>query len=58
MELPKGIVTIVFTDIQGSTDLWEKLGNKFKPVLEVNDSTVEIKLLGSSFLGMNERFFS
>lgn len=32
-ELPTGTVTLVFTDIQGSSDLWEKHRAAFQPVL-------------------------
>jgi len=32
--LPEGVVTLVFTDIQGSSDLWEQYGAAFKPVLD------------------------
>ncbi|MBI2922214.1 MAG: hypothetical protein HYY18_14270 [Planctomycetes bacterium] len=31
---PTGQVSLVCTDLQGSTELWEKLGSKFQPVLE------------------------
>ena len=30
---PSGQVTLVFTDLQGSTELWERLGDRFQPVL-------------------------
>ena len=33
-EVPTGTVTLVFTDIQGSTSLWEYLGVDFKSVLD------------------------
>jgi len=54
MELPKGIVTIIFTDIQGSTDLWEKLGNKFKPVLEDHNNI--LRKACSEYNGIEVRF--
>ncbi len=60
MQAPTGWVTIVFTDIQGSTGLWERLGDAFHPVLEVHDATVraciashggyEVKTEGDSFM--------
>lgn len=60
MHAPTGWVTIVFTDIQGSTGLWERLGDAFHPVLEVHDATVraclaahggyEVKTEGDSFM--------
>lgn len=34
MDAPTGTVTLVFTDIEGSTSLWEKHRERFKPVLE------------------------
>lgn len=34
MDAPTGTVTLVFTDIEGSTSLWEKYRDAFKPVLE------------------------
>ena len=31
---PAGQVTLVFTDLQGSTLFWEKLGDSFRTILE------------------------
>lgn len=31
--LPSGTVTLMFTDIEGSTELWDRLGDGFAPVL-------------------------
>src|SRR5262245_40783057 len=33
-EFPEGVVTLVFTHIQGSSDLWERHRDAFKPVLD------------------------
>ena len=35
-EAPTGTVTLVFTDIQGSTALWERFGDGFRPILELH----------------------
>jgi len=34
MPLPSGIVTFVFTDIEGSTQLFRRLGDRYPPLLE------------------------
>ena len=59
-ELPKGIVTIVFTDIQNSTELWERFGDSFMPVLESHNQIlrdavkendgIEVKFEGDSYI--------
>ncbi len=36
--MPVGTVTLMFTDIEGSTALWEKLRNQFYPVLEKHNA--------------------
>ncbi|MEE2750181.1 MAG: adenylate/guanylate cyclase domain-containing protein [Myxococcota bacterium] len=36
-EAPTGTVTLVFTDIEGSTLLWEHFGDAFKPVLDLHN---------------------
>ena len=46
MEHPKGTLTLLFTDIQGSTELWEKLGNKFKDILNVHDKIMRDNMAG------------
>ena len=35
---PTGTVTLVFTDIQGSTALWEHLGDGFKALLDQHNA--------------------
>ncbi len=57
---PTGTVAIVFTDIQGSTSLWEKLGDRFAPVLELHNRLMrealeehrgyEVKTVGDAFM--------
>ncbi|PIV55867.1 hypothetical protein COY52_01775 [Candidatus Desantisbacteria bacterium CG_4_10_14_0_8_um_filter_48_22] len=59
-ELPKGIVTIVFTDIQNSTELWVRFGDSFMPVLEAHNQIlhdalkehdgIEVKFEGDSYI--------
>jgi predicted ATPase/class 3 adenylate cyclase len=56
---PGGIVTLVFTDIQGSSDLWEQHRAAFKPVLDEHNRLVreaaarwngyEVKTEGDAF---------
>ncbi|MEK7469321.1 MAG: adenylate/guanylate cyclase domain-containing protein [Planctomycetota bacterium] len=41
---PSGQVTLVFTDLQGSTELWEKLGARFQPVLERHHAILRERL--------------
>ena len=60
MSAPTGWVSLVFTDIQGSTALWERLGNAFQAALDVHDRTVrsaiaahggyEVKTEGDAFM--------
>lgn len=57
---PAGVITLVFTDIQGSSALWEKLGESFRPVLDRHNSLLrdlidrcdgyEVKTQGDSFM--------
>ena len=57
---PTGKVTLVFTDIQGSTILWDQLGRKFQPLLDQHNSIFrdaieefggyEVKTEGDSFM--------
>jgi predicted ATPase/class 3 adenylate cyclase/Tfp pilus assembly protein PilF len=35
--LPSGVVTLVFTDIEGSSTLWERHGETFAPVLDAHN---------------------
>jgi predicted ATPase/class 3 adenylate cyclase/Tfp pilus assembly protein PilF len=58
--MPTGTVTLMFTDIEGSTALWEKLKNDFYPVLEKHNSILreaitncrgyEVKTEGDAFM--------
>jgi predicted ATPase/class 3 adenylate cyclase len=53
-------VSIIFTDIQGSTSLWEKLKDRFAPVLELHNRAMrqaidahkgyEVKTVGDAFM--------
>ena len=57
---PSGTITLVFTDIQGSTQLWEKLGNDFRPLLDQHNRIIreaiahhqgyEVKTEGDAFM--------
>ncbi len=57
---PAGQVTLVFTDLQGSTGLWEKLGDAFRSVLEDHHRIIreriaaragyEVKTEGDAFM--------
>ena len=60
MEAPTGSVALVFTDIQGSTRLWEALGGDFEAVLAMHDAIMrecilacrgyEVKTEGDAFM--------
>jgi class 3 adenylate cyclase len=60
LEAPTGTVTLVFTDIQGSTALWEHLGEGFKPLLDQHNALFraaiaefggyEVKTEGDAFM--------
>jgi len=39
--LPSGIVTFLFTDIEGSTKLWEQHPEAIKPALAKHDSVLK-----------------
>ena len=57
---PKGSVTLVFTDIEGSTRLWEEREDEFRLVLEQHDQVMrsvlkrlggyEVKTEGDAFM--------
>lgn len=57
---PTGRVALIFTDIQGSTSLWEKLGDRFAPILELHNRLMreaiemnrgyEVKTVGDAFM--------
>lgn len=60
MEFPQGTVTLAFTDIEGSTVLWEKLGGAFQSHLNHHNEILrecihanqgyEVKTEGDSFM--------
>lgn len=60
MQYPTGTVTLVFTDVEGSTALWEKLQDRFAPVLAEHNRVMreaiarcegyEVKTEGDSFM--------
>ncbi len=59
-EAPTGEATLVFTDIQGSTALWEHFGKEFEPLLDLHDALFraaivahqgyEVKTEGDAFM--------
>jgi predicted ATPase/class 3 adenylate cyclase/Tfp pilus assembly protein PilF len=62
---PTGTVTLMFTDIQDSTTLWERLGDAFRPILDAHNRLIremierwdgyEVKSQGDSFMVAFER---
>lgn len=58
--MPSGTVALVFTDIQGSTEAWERLGDGYRPVLEEHNKVMrdaiartdghEVKTEGDAFM--------
>ncbi len=48
MEAPSGTVALVFTDIQGSTQLWERCTSGMRAALEIHDRILRTLLLSSS----------
>src|SRR5437016_3050899 len=58
--VPAGVLTLMFTDIQDSTILWEHLGDAFRPVLDRHNALCrnliarwdgcEVKSQGDSFM--------
>jgi predicted ATPase/class 3 adenylate cyclase len=59
-EFPTGIVTLAFTDIEGSSALWERMQDRFRPVLDRHNDLLrqllqrwdgyEVKTQGDSFM--------
>ena len=57
---PTGTITLVFSDIQGSTILWEHFGEKFQEILEIHNRLIreaiaafngyEVKTEGDAFM--------
>ena len=60
MQAPTGEITIAFTDIEGSTRLWDALGDSFHAVLELHNKILrsaiennkghEVKTEGDAFM--------
>lgn len=58
--LPSGVVTLLFTDISGSSRLWEQHGDRFIPVWQAHDAIIrdaisrfggyEVKSEGDAFM--------
>lgn len=58
-EPPTGLVTLVFTDIEGSSDLWQRFGSAFQPILDEHNRLMreaaqrwggfEVKTVGDAF---------
>ena len=58
--MPTGTVALVFTDIQGSTEAWERLGDGYRPVLDAHNTVMrdaiaqcrghEVKTEGDAFM--------
>jgi predicted ATPase/class 3 adenylate cyclase len=59
-EFPTGVVTLVFTDIEGSSQLWEQHRDEFRPILDLHNRLIraaalqwrgyEVKTQGDSFM--------
>src|SRR6266851_1698562 len=57
---PRGIVVLMFTDIEDSSPLWEQMGDRFRPVLQRHNQLIreriqawdgyEVKSQGDSFM--------
>jgi predicted ATPase/class 3 adenylate cyclase len=47
VEFPTGVVTLVFTDVEGSSGYWERHGATFQPVLEFHNRIIR-ECLGRS----------
>eukprot|EP00756_Hemistasia_phaeocysticola_P039772 Hpha_TRINITY_DN16830_c5_g1::TRINITY_DN16830_c5_g1_i1::g.153725::m.153725 len=57
---PDGVITLAFTDIQGSTRLWEKAGKAMRQALRIHNTVVreaiehyqgyEVKTVGDAFM--------
>ncbi len=41
-------VTLVFTDVQGSTEIWEQLGDDFQPLLDLHDTMMRRAIAGNA----------
>ncbi|MBC8231535.1 tetratricopeptide repeat protein [bacterium] len=59
-QVPTGTVTLMFTDIEGHTKMWEQIGDDFMPILEEHNTILrsaaekhngyEVKTEGDSFM--------
>jgi len=59
-QMPTGTVTLMFTDIEGHTKMWEQMGDDFMPILEehnnilrdatANHNGYEVKTEGDAFM--------
>ena len=59
-QMPTGTVTLMFTDIEGHTKMWEQMGDDFMPVLEEHNTILrsaaakyngyEVKTEGDAFM--------
>lgn len=59
-DFPAGTLTLIFTDIEGSSELWEKHRDNFWPILELHNRVIraavlewrghEVKTQGDSFM--------
>ena len=41
---PRGIVVLMFTDIEDSSPLWEQLGDRFRPVLQRHNQLIRERI--------------
>ncbi len=65
MRYPTGTVTLIFTDLQGSTELWQALKDRFAPVLGAHNTLMrgiiaahdgyEVKTEGDAFMAAFHR---
>ena len=59
-QMPTGTVTLMFTDIEGHTKMWEQMGDDFMPILEAHNAILrsaaakcngyEVKTEGDAFM--------
>src|SRR3954447_25432730 len=52
-ELPTGVVTFLFTDVEGSTRLLERLGDRYGAVLAGHDGIVRAAIAGHGGRGVD-----